>query len=172
MSEAGTSWSDLAARVVRVILARKGMGYAELATALASVGVEENERSLALRVMRGHIKLGLLLQILLVTHSTLPCLWLEPASRPGSWEGRAKAVLEAERSRHPTVTVEELAQRMIQLGAGLTEKTLAAHIDLGTISLPEFLQYAVALGSLSLERYIDYDDLVAVVRPTSDERSM
>ncbi|WP_157641583.1 DUF6471 domain-containing protein [Burkholderia ubonensis] len=172
MSQVDISWADMAARVVRVILARKGMGYAELAKALESVGVEENERSLALRVMRGRVKFSLLLQILHVTHSTTPRLWLDALSLEDSWEARAAAVLDAERARHPTVSVGDLALRMVQLGASLSEKTLALHIEQGTISLPEFLQCVVALGSLSLDRYIDYDDLVAVARGTAAERSL
>jgi len=166
-----TRWADMAARVVRVILARKGMGYAELATALQSVDVNESERSLALRVMRGRVKLSMLLQILHVTNSTVPRLWLDAVSRSDSWEARATAVLEAELSRHPAVSVDDLTLRMVRLGAALSGKTLASHIEQGTISLPEFLQCVLALGSLSLDRYIDYDDLVAVGRTAVAERS-
>jgi hypothetical protein len=170
VSHVDTCWADMAARVVRVILARKGIGYAELATALQTVGVTESARSLALRVMRGRVKLSMLLQILHVTHSKMPRLWLEAISRSDSWEVRATAVLEAELSRHPAVSVDDLTLRMVQLGASLTEKTLASHIDQGNISLPEFLQSILALGSLSLDRYIDYDDLIAVGRSAVAER--
>jgi hypothetical protein len=171
VSHVDTRWADLAARVVRVILARKGLGYAELAMALQAVGVTESERSLALRVTRGRVKLSMLLQILHVTHSTMPRLWLEAISRSDSWEVRATAVLEAELSRHPAVSVDDLTLRIVQLGASLSEKTLASHIGQGTITLPEFLQCVLALGSLSLDRYIDYDDLIAVGRSAIAERS-
>ncbi|MFM0239838.1 MULTISPECIES: DUF6471 domain-containing protein [Paraburkholderia] len=171
MSHVDTCWADMAARVVRVILARKGMGYAELATALRAVDVNESERSLALRVTRGRVKLSMLLQILHVTHSVIPQLWLDAFSRSDSWQARATAVLEAELSRHPTVSVDDLAQRMVQLGASLSEKTLASHIDQGNISLPEFLQSILALGSSSLDLYIDYRDLIAVGRSAATERS-
>lgn len=171
MSQVDTGWADMAARVVRVVLARKGMGYAELATALRAVGANESERSLALRVMRGRVKLSMLLQILHVTRSSIPRLWLDAVSRSDSWEARATAVVEAELSRHPAVSVNDLTLRMVQLGAALSEKTLASHIDEGTISLPEFLQSILALGSLSLDRYIDYDDLIAVGRNAVAERS-
>ncbi|KWC66015.1 hypothetical protein WL54_05180 [Burkholderia ubonensis] len=118
------------------------------------------------------MKFSLLLQILHVTHSTTPRLWLDALSLEDSWEARAAAVLDAERARHPTVSVGDLALRMVQLGASLSGKTLALHIEQGTISLPEFLQCVVALGSLSLDRYIDYDDLVAVARGAVAERSL
>lgn len=171
MSQVDTSWADMAARVVRVILARKGVGYAELATALQSVGAAENERSLALRVTRGRVKLSMLLQILQVTHSTIPRLWLDAFALHDSWERRTAAVLEAEISRHPALTVDELTQRMVRLGASLSKKTLAAHISQGTISLPEFLQCILALGSLSLDRFIDYDDLIATGQSLAVQRS-
>lgn len=163
MSEAEAPWSSLAARVVRVVLARKDFGYAQLSEALASVGVRESERSLASRVSRGRVKLSLLLQILAVTGAKVPTLWGDVLSAPGTWEERARAVVIAELSRQPTVSFEELAHRMVRLGAELTEKTLASHLEQGTISLPEFLQCLVALGSSSLERYVDYEDLVAAV---------
>lgn len=171
MSQVDNSWADMAARVVRVVLARKGMGYAELATALQSVGTTENERSLALRVSRGRVKLSMLLQILHVTHSTIPRLWLDAIAHQKSWEHRAAAVLEAELSRHPALSVDELTQRMVQLGASLSEKTLAEHVIQGTISLPEFLQCILALGSLNLDHYIDYEDLIAVGRTAVVQRS-
>ncbi|MGC7403990.1 DUF6471 domain-containing protein [Pandoraea pneumonica] len=171
MSQVETGWADMAARVVRVILARKGMGYAELAAALQSVGVIENERSLALRVTRGRVKLPMLLQILHVTHSTMPRLWLDAIAYRGSWESRAALALAAELSRHPALSVDDLTLRMVELGASLSEKTLAAHISQGTISLPEFLQCILALGSPSLDRYIDYDDLIATGRAAVAGRS-
>ncbi|WP_414446772.1 DUF6471 domain-containing protein [Burkholderia sp. 22PA0099] len=172
MSQFDTSWADMSARVIRVILARKGMGYAELATALESVGVEENEKSLALRVMRGRVKFPMLLQILHVTNSLAPRAWLDAMSLDTSWEGRAMGVLEVERARHPAVSNDYLAQRMVQLGSTLSEKTLASHLDQGTVSLPEFLQFIVALGSSSLDLYVDYDDLAAVARAAVAERSL
>lgn len=164
MSEAETPWSRLASRVVRVVLARKDVGYAQLSEALASVGVKESDRALASRVSRGRIKLSLLLQIFVVTGAKVPTLWGGALSMPGTWEQRARVVVIAELSRQPMVTFDELAQRMVRLGADLTEKTLMSHLDEGIISLPEFLQCLVALGSSSLERYVDYEDLVAAVQ--------
>src|SRR5690349_16320509 len=89
-TEVEAAWSSLASRVVRVVLARKDFGYAQLSEALASVGVEETERSLASRVSRGRIKLGLLLQIFAVTGAKVPSLWSAAVSMPGTWEHRAK----------------------------------------------------------------------------------
>nr|WP_244896686.1 DUF6471 domain-containing protein [Paraburkholderia phenazinium] len=83
---------------------------------------------------------------------------------PGTWEQRAKAVVASELSRQPRLTLEELAHRMTRLGAELTEHTLASHLAQGTITLPEFLQCLVALGSSSLEHYVDYEDLAAAAQ--------
>jgi len=164
VSEAGTPWPNLASRVVRVALARKDFSYAQLSEALSSVGVRESERSLASRVSRGRIKLCLLLQIFSVTGAKTPALWADPLSMPGTWEQRAKAVVASELSRQPRLTLEELAHRMTRLGAELTEHTLASHLAQGTITLPEFLQCLVALGSSSLEHYVDYEDLAAAAQ--------
>lgn len=171
MSDIETPWAALASRVVRVILARRDVSYAELSAALASAGVKETERSLASRVSRGRIKAGLLLQILSVTNAKAPSLWADAMLAPGDWEDRAKAVVSAELSRHPTVTVEELAQRMVRIGADMTEKTVISHLSEGTLSLPELLQCLVVLGSSSLERYVDYEDLVAAA-PTSSSSAL
>ncbi|MGF6571590.1 hypothetical protein ABH945_003711 [Paraburkholderia sp. GAS333] len=161
MIEIETQWAALASRVIRVILARRDVSYAQLSNSLTLAGTNETERSLASRVSRGRIKASLLLQILSVTNAKAPILWADAMSMSGSWEDRAGAIVGAELSRHPIVTIEELAQRMVRIGADLTEKTIVAHLTEGTLSLPELLQCLVALGSSSLERYVDYEDLVA-----------
>jgi len=164
VSGAETAWSSLASRVVRVVLARKDVGYAQLSQGLASMGVKESDRALASRVSRGRVKLSLLLQILAVTGAKVPSLWAGAVSMAGTWEQRAKMVVVAELSRQPMVAFEELAQRMVRLGSDLTEKTLTSHLEEGILSLPEFLQCLVALGSSSLELYVDYEDLVAAAQ--------
>nr|WP_257030725.1 DUF6471 domain-containing protein [Paraburkholderia bryophila] len=163
VSEEDTHWTNLASRVVRVALARKDFSYAALSDALAALGIAESERSLASRVSRGRIKLALLLQILYVTRAKTPRLWGQAVIAEGTWEERAAAVILAELTRHPTVTVSELAHRLVLLGADLTEKTLASHLSTGALSLPAFLQCIVALGSSSLDSYVDYEDLVLAV---------
>ncbi|MDW5418195.1 DUF6471 domain-containing protein [Iodobacter sp. CM08] len=160
--ETDTRWVELAARVVRVALARKNCSYAELSTALEKAGVLESERGLATRVSRGRIKAALLFQIIDVIHAKLPLNWETSIVCCLTWEAKVRAVISIELARHPSVTINELAQRMIRLGANMTEKTLVIHLQSGSISLPELLQCLVALGSSSLELYIDYEDLLAV----------
>jgi len=167
VNEADTPWTNMASRVVRVLLTRKGFSYAALSGALSILGVTENGRSLASRVSRGRIKLALLLQIISVTKAKVPHLWEQPLNMAGTWEDLSKAVVSAELSRQPSVTLDELAHRLVRLGADLTEKTLVLHLSNGTLSLPVFLQCLVALGSSSLELYVDYEDLVLAARASA-----
>ncbi|WP_321815134.1 MULTISPECIES: DUF6471 domain-containing protein [unclassified Paraburkholderia] len=162
--EEETPWSNLAARLVRGLLVRKDFSYAQLSENLLPLGVKESERALASRVSRGRVRLSLLLQIYSVTGANLPTLWGGVLSIPGTWEQRARAVCLMELSRQPMVSFEELAHRMVRLGATFSEGTLVSHLEQGTISLPEFLQCVVALGSSSLDHWIDYQDLVAAAR--------
>ena len=161
MSEADTPWANLASRVVRVVLARKDVSYTVLSDALSTLGVIESERSLASHVSRGRIKLALLLQIISATDADVPHLWESALLVTGTWEDRAAAVVSAELSRHPTVTLAELAHRLVLLGDDLTEKTLVSHLSSGILSLPSFLECLVALGSSSLDNYVEYKDLVS-----------
>ncbi len=72
MSEKNAQWVSLAARVVRVALMRKDVGYAELTRKLAAFGVQEEDRALASRVALGRVRLELFLQILHVIDAELP----------------------------------------------------------------------------------------------------
>ena len=160
MSEIDSPWSELAARVVRVVLTKKGVGYAEVSERLALKGIEESDKGLAVRISRGRISLTLLLQVIDVTGAKLPVAWQAIKWGKSAWEERAASVVRRELERHPMVDIDELARRIIPLGAGLTQKTLEGRISSGTLSLPTFLQCLVALGSESLGDYIDYEDMV------------
>ena len=68
-----TDWEERAKTLLRVEMARKGMTYAHLATALAAIGIEDNERNLRNKVSRGKFTAGFLLQCLsAIGVSTLP----------------------------------------------------------------------------------------------------
>jgi len=163
LSEEQAPWTSLASRVIRVALARRDWSYAKLASALANEGVEETERSLISRVSRGTIKFVLLLQAIHLTGGHAPRLWLPALSMHGTWERKAQAVLAAELSQQPLVTPSELIVRLGRLGARTTEKTLVAHFSSGTLPLALFVQCLAVIGSTSLDRYIDFEDLVAAV---------
>ena len=53
-----TDWEERAKTLLRVEMARKGMTYAHLATALAAIGIEDNERNLRNKVSRGKFTAG------------------------------------------------------------------------------------------------------------------
>ncbi|MFM0002108.1 DUF6471 domain-containing protein [Paraburkholderia dipogonis] len=166
MAETDTLWTDLASRVIRVALERKGVSYAELADRLATIGVKETERSLISRVSRGTVKLTLLLQIIDVTHALPPQLWVDAIRIRGSWEERARAVVASELARKPWVTPSKLSALLADIGADINAKTLPSQLAAGGVSLSLFLQCVVVLGSSSFDQYIDFPDLASAVRPT------
>lgn len=159
-----TPWTRLAARVIRVALARKDLSYAQLTSALAASGSRETERSFVSKVYRGTPRLALLLQIIDISSARPPELWSEAMKIEGDWEQRAAAVLARELSRQPWVTPDELVRRLQMFGADVSKKSLTAHLTAGTASLALTLQCLAALGSSSLERYIDADDLAEAAR--------
>ncbi|WP_425605785.1 DUF6471 domain-containing protein [Paraburkholderia translucens] len=162
--EASTPWTRLATRVLRVALARKDLTYAQLATSLVGLGHTETERSLILKVTRGTAKLELLLHIIDISSARPPALWSVAMRTERHWGRRAAAVLSAELGQQPWVTPDELAQRLRRFGNGISEKTLVTHISDGSLSLALALQCLAALGSTSLERYIDAEDLIEAGR--------
>ncbi|SMG39878.1 DUF6471 domain-containing protein [Paraburkholderia susongensis] len=167
MSEADTPWSRLSSRVARVVLARKDFTYAELVDALAAEGNTDGERALVSRISRGTLKLSLLLQIVSITGATPPERWTSALRTEGSWEQKAQAVIGSELARQPVFDFSELARRLANIGATVPEKTLEASITTGNMPLALFLQLLLALGSDSLERYVDYEDLLDAAKATS-----
>jgi hypothetical protein len=168
VSESDASWANVATRVIRVALARWDHGYAELVDALASVGIEENERSLINRVSRGTVRSTLLLQIMRIADEEVPPLWSDALEIEESWEMQAQAVLAAELARQPWVTPEKLTQRLADIGAAIGERTLVSHLSEGTFSLSLFLQCITVLGSPSLERFLPFRVLVSAATASLD----
>lgn len=168
MSENTASWVSLASRVVRVALARKDIGYAELSRRLASFELHEDEKALASRVALGRVRLELFLKILYVIDAELPPIWrhvIDEATSPQTW---AKAILGAELNEIPPITIDELARNLVALGAGFKHATLVSRISSGALSLPDFLKCMVILRSRSLDDFIEYKDLVSAAKKNSD----
>jgi len=59
-----TDWEEKAKSLLRAEMARRGMTYAQLVDALATIGIEDNERNLRNKVSRGKFTAGFLLQCL------------------------------------------------------------------------------------------------------------
>lgn len=167
MTSSNTYWVNLSARVVRCILAKKDIGYAELARRLAQYGHTEDEKALASRVSLGRVRLSLLLQIFYVTDADFPVLWRSINVKDNTWETSSKLVIREEMLQLFPMDTDELAEKMIALGAGLTKKTLIAHIEEGNLFLPDFLKCLLILRSHSLDGCIDYKDIIAAAEAES-----
>lgn len=164
MSESNAPWISLSARVIRVALARKDVGYSELSKRLPRCGIHDDEKALASRVAIGRVRLEDFLKILFVIDAELPPSWSRVIERSNSWETWAKEVMEAELAEAALVTVDSLARDLSALGATFTLDTLASRIVSGRLSLPDFLKCTVALRSRSLDPFIERRDLVAEAR--------
>jgi hypothetical protein len=160
-------WTRLASRVIKVALARKDISIAELASALSASGFPATEQALLSQQFRGSPKLSLLLQIIEISGAQPPTPWSSAMGLEGSWQTRAAAVLASELASQPWVTPAELVRRLQSIGVSVSERTLAAHLTEGTASLALTLQCLATLGSRSLERYIDTEDLVAAARASA-----
>ncbi|WP_146012844.1 DUF6471 domain-containing protein [Herbaspirillum sp. BH-1] len=161
MSNNGAPWASLAARVVRVAMMRKDIGYAELSRRLATIDVVEDERSLASRVAIGRVRLAMFLQMIHVLGSEIPSDWQCSFREASGWEDCAARVVAAERAQIPPMSTEKLAVGIGNIGAGFKVQTLMSHLDKGNITLSDFLRCLVVLRSHSLDDFIDYRDLVA-----------
>ena len=160
MSEADTPWARLACRVVRVAMARKEFTYASLVQAFIADGVEETERSLVLRITRGTLRLSSLLHILSLMSASAPELWRASLSAENDWSARSRDVVLAELQEGGMTDLAELTERLKKLGTVVSEKGLEGHIMAGTIPLSLCLQLIYILRSHSLERYIDFSDII------------
>lgn len=160
-------WSRLASRVIKVALARKDLSVAELATALSASGTPATEQALLSQQFRGSPKLALLLQIIEVSGAQPPARWATAMTLDGGWQRRAAAVLASELASQPWVTQAELGKRLKSIGVSVSERTLASHLSEGTASLALTLQCLAVLGSASLERYIDIEDMVEAAKATA-----
>jgi hypothetical protein len=154
----------MACRVTRAAMARKDFTYEELAHALAEFGVMETDRNLVLRLTRGRIRFTLFLQILHATRNRTPALWEAALGIDGTWEERARAVIGAETSRLAGITFNELSRRLAAIGVKVGDRTLGTHLLAGTFSLSLFLQCVTVLGSDSLWRFVEFEDLAAAGR--------
>jgi hypothetical protein len=167
LSETETPWTRLATRVVRVAMARKDISYSELASALSVVDPSESERAVVTRTARGTIKLSFLLQIIHLTAATPPSRWVNSMRDAIDWNDCARLVIQAELAHEPWVTTNELVRRLTGLNVHVSEKTLANHLSAGTIPLPLFLACLATIGSTSLDRYVDYEDILLAARQSA-----
>ncbi|WP_225936454.1 DUF6471 domain-containing protein [Caballeronia sp. NK8] len=134
-------WAELASRTVRVILARQGVGYAQLAKSLASRGVAESARSVEGKIQRGTFRFVFLLQVVSATRAVCPANWASVSSCD-SWEARATAVLDADLAEQRWIDVKELSRRLGTIGVAMSARVLRQQIRRGTFTAALYLQCA------------------------------
>lgn len=160
MSEADSAWARLACRIVRVAMARKEVTYSSLVRLLANDGVDETERSLVLRINRGTVRLSSWLHILALMSSTVPELWRASMSAESDWPSRARSIVLTELREGGITDLTVLTDQLHTLGTTITEEALETHIMGGTIPLSLCLQLLFIVRSHSLERFVDFSDII------------
>ncbi|WP_143325883.1 DUF6471 domain-containing protein [Paraburkholderia ribeironis] len=159
MTEAEAAWSKLASKLMRVAFLRSDVTYARLAELLTQDGAPETERSVESRVFRGKARFSFLLRSLHVMGADLPPLWRAALTGADlTWEQKATAVFAAELSLQKRVTSEELLRRLQVFSLELDGLALNTQINSGEFSVVLFMQCMAAVGSTTLERFIDLSD--------------
>jgi hypothetical protein len=172
VSEADSPWARLACRVVRVAMARKEHTYSSLVQLLASDGVDETERSLVLRINRGSLRLSSLLHILSLMSATIPELWRQSLSPATDWPTSAREVILIELREGGITDLAVLTDQLGRLGTAITEQTLQSHIMTGTTPLSLALQLFFIVRSHSLERYVDFSDILKTADKALTDRAI
>jgi len=155
------TWTTLASRVMRGLLARKGLSYAELAVELEKVGTHETARSVEGKIQRGALRASFFLQTLHAARAEYPMQWRGIVGARGTWEQRASRLLQAEMSARPGMTVAELGRLLHAIGIDIPTPALDEQIATGTYPLTLLLQCAAVLSMAGLERFVDQTDLLA-----------
>ncbi|SIT45682.1 hypothetical protein BN2475_580047 [Paraburkholderia ribeironis] len=89
----------------------------------------------------------------------LPPLWRAALTGADlTWEQKATAVFAAELSLQKRVTSEELLRRLQVFSLELDGLALNTQINSGEFSVVLFMQCMAAVGSTTLERFIDLSD--------------
>jgi hypothetical protein len=155
MESTELTWPKLASRLMRVAMTRADVAYVPLARMLIDAGFDETERSIEAKILRGKAPFAMFVATLCVTDSELPPTWEKPVAEGSTWEQKAANVVLAEISRVPGAKPSELVRRLSQFGIRMTETQLEEDMVGGTLSVIEFLALCAALGTRTLDRYLD-----------------
>ncbi|MGF6902580.1 DUF6471 domain-containing protein [Paraburkholderia sp. GAS348] len=161
------TWTKLATRVMRAVLARKDENYAALAAELRKLGADETARSVEGKVQRGSFRFAFFLQSLSVVGAEYPLQWRADIDTPGTWEQRASRVMQVEMGIRAGMTFVELSRRLCSIGVTIPAHTLSEQVTTGTYPLTLLLQCAAVLWITDVERFIDRSDLYAAAAATS-----
>ncbi|MEX3897833.1 DUF6471 domain-containing protein [Paraburkholderia sp. BR10954] len=157
-------WSKLASRAARVLLVRKDVSYAGLASELSRLGLDESARSVEGKIQRGTFRFSFFLQSLVAVQADCPAHWDSALKVRGDWEHRAAVLVRHELELRPWLTWEELARRLSVIGAQAEPDALAAQIRGGAFPTTLFLQCAVVSAFEGLELFLDRSDLRAAAK--------
>ncbi|WP_233832846.1 DUF6471 domain-containing protein [Paraburkholderia sp. ZP32-5] len=152
-------WSGLVSRGIRATLARQDMSYADLAAALADMGVPDTFRGVQAKSQRGTCRFTFFLQVVLASRTDYPAAWEKALTATQSWEQRASAVLQSELSLQPWLTWAGLAARLSEIGVVVTSKDLESQAKSGTFPAALFLQCATVCRFEGIGRFVDVSSL-------------
>lgn len=159
------SWAELAQRIVRGMLARKGLRTGDLVPFLRKIDPTYSEESLPQIIARDRVSLQLFLQMLVAADDDIPMLWrAELLNEDGGWNGRSIRVVDVELREYTHQTKPEVAEEMVALGASRSAKTILARIDSGELSLQDFLLITYVIRSTTLSPYLDKKDVAAAAK--------
>jgi hypothetical protein len=155
------TWAMLASRVMRAVLARKDMNYADLASRMRQGGSSETARSVEGKIQRGAMRCAFFLHTLDVIGAEYPSQWRPAIQTSGSWEQRAALVLMNEMGLRPGVNFVELSRRLQSIGVVTPAHALEDQIVDGSYPLTLLLQSSTVLWIGDIERFVDRTDLQA-----------
>lgn len=156
------SWPELSQRIVRGMLARKGVRTGDLIPFLREIDTTYSEDSIPQLIARDRVSLELFLQMLVAADDEIPLLWRGAVdNNEGGWKGRVSRVVEAELREYSKKQRAEVVDEMVALGAARSAKNIASRIDTGEISLQEFLIMTYVIRSTTLSHYLDKKDVAS-----------
>lgn len=161
-------WANLASRLVRILLARKGLktgDVPELLAAQAKGDIDIDGQALSELIAKERVDLELFLRILLAINDAIPERWVGAIkNNKTGWKALCASIVAVEVENFPTVNNEELAERLAGLHGGVSSAVWQRKISDGDLSLAEFMALLNEVGSTSLSRYLDWNDVLNAAR--------
>jgi hypothetical protein len=155
----GSVWPSLATRAIRVLMARKEVGYTQLAVELTRLGQKETARSAEGKVKRGLFQFSFFLQCIVALKADCPAHWTDIVVGSEDWDGRAARLMQKELSARPWITFLELSRRLGSIGEKISPASISTQVEGGSFSATFYLQCAVVCAFDGLELFIDRSDL-------------
>ena len=152
------------------MLARQGLGYAQLAEELCRLGLSESARSVQGKVQRGTFNFTFFLQALVASGSSCPFSWANALRQesPWSWEERATEVLSAELALRPLIDCGILSRRLEEIGVHVASDVLSADVQKGGFAATLYFQSATVCHFEGIQLFLDLPWLYEAVRDAMD----